>query len=229
VDGKRQLEVWYQISRALVGKQDSGAILQQVVAMTAELVGSKICSLMLLNDKKDELIIKATQSLSAVYREKPAIKVGQSVSGRVVESGQAIQVGDVTKDPRYSYPEIAKREGLQSLLSVPLVLSDKIIGVLNCYTEDQKHFSEEEILLVQTLANQAAVVLEHARLVSDEREARLALETRKAVDSAKRVLMKRRKMSEEEAHRFIQKSCMERNRPQRDIAEAILMAAELDR
>ena len=78
---KRQLEVLYQISRALVGKQDLDAILQQVVGMTADLVGSKICSLMLLNAKKDELVLKATQSLSAAYKDKPPIRVSQSVGG----------------------------------------------------------------------------------------------------------------------------------------------------
>ena len=224
---KRQLEVLYQISRALVGKQDLDAILQQVVSMTAELVGSKICSLMLLDNKKGELVIRATQSLSTAYRDKPAIKVGQSVSGRVFEKKQAIQVVDVTKDPIYNYPEIARQEGLRSLLSVPLMLSDKIIGVLNCYTVEEKIFSKEEIQLVQTVANQAAIVIEHVRLVSEEATARLALETKKAVDGAKRVLMKRRKMSEEEAHSFIQRASMERNKPQKDIADAILIAADL--
>ena len=224
---KRQLEVLYQISRALVGKQDLDAILQQVVTMTAELVGSKICSLMLLNGKKNALVIKATQSLSTAYRDKPPIKVGQSVSGKVLEKKHAIQVADVTKDPRYGYPEIAKQEGLKSLLSVPLLLSDRVIGVLNCYTEKEKAFNKEEIQLVQTIANQAAIVIEHVRVVSEEAEARLALETKKAIDGAKRVLMKIRKMSEEEAHRFIQKSSMDRNKPQKEIAEAILIAAEL--
>jgi GAF domain-containing protein len=224
---KRQLEVLYQISRALVGKQDLGAILQQVVGMTAELVGSKICSLMLISGKKDELVIKATQSLSTAYRDKLPINVGQSVSGKVVEKKHAIQVADVTKDPLYSYPEIARQEGLRSLLSVPLMLSDKIIGVLNCYTEEEKVFSKEDIQLVQTIANQAAIVIEHVRVVSEEAEARMALETKKAIDGAKRVLMKRHKLSEEDAHRFIQKASMDKNKPQKEVADAIILSAEL--
>lgn len=224
---KRQLEVLYQISRALVGKQDLDAILQQVVGMTAELVGSKICSLMLISGKKDELVIKATQSLSTAYRDKPPIKVGQSISGKVVEKKHAMQVADVTQHPAYSYPEIARQEGLKSLLSVPLLLSDKIIGVLNCYTEEEKVFNKEEIQLVQTIANQAAIVIEHVRVVYEEAEARLALETKKAIDGAKRVLMKRHKMSEEAAHRFIQKASMDKNKPQKEISDAVILSAEL--
>lgn len=226
---KRQLEVLYQISRALVGKQDLDAILQQVVSMTAGLVDSKICSLMLLNAKKDELVIKATQSLSTLYRDKPPIKTGQSVGGKVVEKKQAIQVEDVTESPIYGYPEIARQEGLKSLLSVPLLFSDKVIGVLNCYTEEKKTFSKEEIQLVQTIANQVAMAIEHVRLIAEEAEARQALDAKRAVDGAKRVLMKRHKMSEEDAHRFIQKASMDRNKPQKEIAEAILIAADLEK
>ncbi len=226
---KRQLEVLYQISRALVGKQDLDAILQQVVSMTATLAGSKICSLMLLSPAKDELVIKATQSLSVAYQEKPPLKVGQSVSGKVVETKRPIQVKDVTCDPLYSYPQIAKQEGLKSLLSVPLLISDKIIGVLNCYTEEAKVFTKDEIQLVQTVANQAAIVIEHERVVSEELAVRSAFETKKAVDAAKRVLMKRQKITEEEAHKFIQRASMERNKPQKEIAGAILIAADLEK
>jgi signal transduction protein with GAF and PtsI domain len=228
VKEKTQLEVLYQISRALVGKQDVDAILQQVVHMTATLIESKICSLMLVTPDGKELAIRATQSLSAAYREKPPVRIGQSVSGQVVAKKAPIQVPDVAKDPLYRYRDLAKAEGLKSLLCVPLSLSDKVIGVLNCYTEEERVFNDDEVRLVQTVANQAAIVIEHARLIEEEAQARLALDTKKAVDAAKRVLMKKRRMTEEEAHRFIQKTSMERNKPQKEVAEAILLAAELE-
>lgn len=226
---KRQLEVLFQISRALVGKQSLEEVLQQIVTMTAELVDSKICSLMLLSDKKESLVIKATQSLSTAYRDKPPIKVGQSVSGKVVATKHAIQVADVTKDPAYGYPEIARQEGLRSLLSVPMMIGEKVIGVLNCYTGEERIFSKGEIQLVQTIANQAAIAIEHMRVVKEEAEARLALEAKKSVDQAKRILMKRYKMNEEEVHRFIQKTSMDKNKPQKEIADAIILAAELEK
>ncbi len=227
MEEKRQLEVLYQISRELVGKQDLDAILQQVVSMTSQLIDSKICSLMLLDTKRERLVIKATQSLSLAYRDKPPIRVGQSVSGQVVSRKEPIQVADVSKDPLYGYPDLARQEGFKSLLCVPLLLADRVIGVLNSYTEAERTFSKEEVQLVQTVANQAAMVIEHARLISEEAQARLSLETKKAVDAAKRLLIKSRGMSEEDAHRFIQKASMEKNRPQKEIADAILMAADL--
>ena len=226
---KKQLEVLFQISRALVGKQSLGEILQQIVTLTAEIVDSKICSLMLLNEKKNELVIQATQSVSPSYRDKPPIKVGMSVSGRVLATRHAMQVVDVMKDPSYGYPEVAKQEGLRSLLSVPMMIGTQVIGVLNCYTGEERTFSKSEIQLVQTIANQAAIAIEHMRVVKEEGEARLALETKKALDQAKRILMKRYKMDEEEAHRFIQKASMDKNKPQKEIADAIILSAELER
>lgn len=234
VQGERQraedpIRVLFQISRALLGKQSLDEILQQIVIRTADLIGSKICSLMLLDEKKEKLVIRATQSLSTAYRGKPAIPVGQSISGRAVLMRAVQQSEDVTVDPSYSFPEIAKREGLKSLLSVPMMIEDEVIGVLNCYTDEKKVFSRDEIRLVQTITNHAAIAIEHMRMVAEREAAKTALETRKSVDQAKRILMNRYQMTEEGAHRMIQKMSMERNKPLREIADAISVAADLPR
>lgn len=225
---KRQLEVLFQISRALVGKRDLDGVLHEIVTMTAELINSKICALMILDEKRQDLAIRATQSLSTAYRDKPPIKVGQSVSGRVVVERRPIQVADVTRDSRYGYPEIARQEGLKSLLSVPMMMGEKVIGILNCYTDQVRDFKKSEIQLVQTIANQAAIAIEHMRVVTEEAEARLALETKQAIDKAKRILMKRYRMNEEQSHRFLQKMSMDRNQPQKAVAEAVILSADLE-
>jgi GAF domain-containing protein len=227
MDAQKQLETLFQISRALVGKQSLEEILQQIVIRSADLTGSKICSLMLLNEKKDALVIRATQSLSTAYRQKPPIRVGYSISGKAVKQKKAIQAPDVTKDPSYGYPEIARQENLKSLLSVPMMIGDEVIGVLNYYTEDETVFSKQDIQLIQTIANQAAMAIEHMRVISEENSARAELVTRKSVDTAKRVLMKKYRMNEEDAHHLLQKMSMERNKPLKDIAEAVILSVEL--
>ncbi len=221
------LEVFFQISSALIGNQSLDEILYQIVVRTADLVDSKICSLMMLNEEKGTLEIKATQSLSAEYREKPPIKIGQSVSGKVVMEKKVIQVEDVTKDPMYGFPEIARQNGLKSLLSVPMLVGAKVIGVINSYTEEVRVFDPHEIRLVRTMANHAAMAIEHVHMRAKEEKARTALETRKSVDQAKRILMKKYQMDEEAAHRLIQKMSMDRNKPVGEVASAIVMAAEL--
>lgn len=224
---EKQIEVLFQISRALVGKQDLDEILHEIVIRTADLIDSKICSLMLLDEKKEHLVIRATQSLSATYRDKPPIRVGRSISGKVVQSKKVLQTEDVTTDPAYGYPAIAKQEGLRSLLSVPMMIADEVIGVLNCYTAEPRHFSPPEIQLVQTITNHAAIAIEHMRVVAEQMEAKAALETRKSADLAKRILMQRYRLTEEDAHRLLQKMSMERNKPLREISDALILAAEL--
>src|SRR3990167_5685898 len=113
-------DLLYEISRAISSNRYLEEILLLIVGMTAELMGSKICSLMLLNEEKQELVIKATQSLSESYRTKPPVKVGESVSGRAVRQKSPITVKDVTKEKGFRYPEMARTEGLKSLISVPM-------------------------------------------------------------------------------------------------------------
>jgi GAF domain-containing protein len=224
---QRLIEVLFQISRSLVGKQTLDEILMQIVVRAADLIQSKVCSLHLLDVERGELVIRATQSLSAAYREKPPVRIGHSVVGRAVIEKRVIAVEDVIKEPDYGYPEIARREGLKSLLVVPLMIGDEVKGVLNCYTTQTRIFSEEEVLLMQIIANHAAIAIEHVRVVEEERQTRLALETRKSVETAKRLLMKRYQMAEDAAHRLLQKMSMEKNKPLKDIADAIILAADL--
>jgi two-component sensor histidine kinase len=74
---------------------------------------------------------------------------------------------DVTADPRYRYAAVARQEGLCSLLCVPLTVRDRVIGVLNCYSGEPRRYLPDEIALFSTLANQTALAIENARLVSN--------------------------------------------------------------
>ena len=214
------------ISSTIVSGKYLDDILSQIVKITADMFNSKICSIMLLDEKKEELVIKATQSLSEEYKNKPPVKVGSSISGLAVKEKKPIFVLDVKKDPRYMYPQIAEKEGLCSMLAVPMIVKDKVIGVLNIYTSEPYEFKEEEIKIIQTIANQAALAIENTRLLEELIATKEALETKKLVDRAKALLMKYRGMSEEEAHRFLQKKSMDLRKPIKEIASAIILAFE---
>ena len=222
-------DLLYEVSRAITSNRYVEEILLLVVGMTADLMGSKICSLMLLDEEKQELVIKATQSLSEHYRTKPPIKVGESVVGRVVQKKVPITVRDVTRESGYKYPEIAKAEGLRSLVSVPMMIKNRVIGVLNCYTTTEHEFGEEEIQLLVGVANQAALAIENTSLLADKISAVEALEVRKRIERAKGILMKRHRMSEDEAHRALQKQSMEKRHSLKEIADAIILSSELTR
>jgi len=160
-----RLSALSEISRTITSDLYLEEILQLIVAMTAETMNFKICSIMLLDESKEELVIKATQSKSRAYTKKPNVKLTESVAGRAVIEGRPITIRDVRKTPGYQYPDIAKKEGLCSLISLPLMVKKEIIGVLNCYTATPHDFTEEEINLCTALANQAAISIQNAKLV----------------------------------------------------------------
>ncbi|HCJ65841.1 MAG TPA: GAF sensor protein [Elusimicrobia bacterium] len=223
----KQLDVLSEISQTIVSNRYLKEILQLIVTMTAQVMNSKICSIMLLDEKKQELVIAASQSLSQEYLNKPNLKVGQSISGKVVKEKKPITVLDVTKETGYMYPEIAKKEGLVSMLSVPMMIKDRIIGVINSYTSDEHIFTEEEVEILQAIANQSAVAIESTNLTQQILEAKDALETRKLVERAKGILMKQLNLNEEEAHKRIHRTSMDLRKPMREVAEAIILTSEM--
>src|ERR1700682_5609322 len=99
-----ELEFFWKISESVVSGRYLKEILQLIVTMTAEIMGSKICSILLLDKKRQELVIEATQSLSQDYIRKPGIKVGESVSGRAFQERQPITILDVTQEKQFRFP-----------------------------------------------------------------------------------------------------------------------------
>lgn len=225
----RQIETLAKVSKTIVSSRYLEEILHLIVTTTAEMMNSKICSIMLLDEKRNELVIKATQSLSEEYRNKPPLPVARSVSGRAVRAKRPVVVLDVAKEKEYAYPDLAEKEGVRSLLTVPMMVKDRVIGVVNIYTSTGHFFTEEEIKILSAIANQAAVTIENTRLMEESLAAKEALETRKAIERAKGILMKQRALSEEEAFRLIQKHSMDNRKSMKEVAEAIILAAGISK
>lgn len=224
-----QLDTLSQVSETLASNRLIEDVLQLIVTMTAQMMNSKICSLMLLDPPSGELRIMATQSLSELYRRKSNLKVGQSISGRAVQERRPVIVLDVTRERDYMYPEIARKEGLCSLLSVPMLIRDRAIGVINSYTSIPHVFSSEEIKVLQAIANQAAIAIENTKLVEKSFEMQEALEVRKLVERAKGLLMQAKGITEEQALRLIQRQSMDTRKSMREVAEAVILASGIDK
>src|SRR3989338_9818501 len=140
----RQIEALSKVANLITSGLYLEELLRLVVQVTAEIMNSKISSLMLLDPEKKELVVRATQSISEEYNKKPNIKMGEGIAGIVAKENKPICVLDVKKDERYLNRDIAVKEGLCSLASVPLPLKNKVIGVLNCYTSKKHKFSKHE-------------------------------------------------------------------------------------
>jgi signal transduction protein with GAF and PtsI domain len=202
-------------------------IMQLIVNMTAQMMGTNTCSIMLLDEKKQELRIAAAQALDPGYLNKPPVRVNGSLSGRAITTKQPVIIQDVRKDLSYQYRDLAIKQGLVSLLSVPMLYKNKALGIVNSYKPIEHHFTSEEVSFVQAVANQCAAAIENTRLLSEKLAAQDALETRKAIERAKGLLMKHRHMTEEGAFREIQKQSMDHRKSMKEISEAIILAQNM--
>ena len=160
-----ELTTLAKVSQAVTSPLYLDEMLGVVVEMATQVMQAKLCSLMLIDETGDTLLPVATGQ-HPTFANRPPLRVGQGITGQVAQTGQPIAVADVRADPRYLFPDVAAREGLTSLLSAPLIVRDKVIGVFNCYTEQVHTFSSQEVALFQTLANQTALAIENARLVA---------------------------------------------------------------
>ena len=162
-----ELSALAEVSQTITSPLYLDEMLEVVVEMTARVMKARLCSLMLLDETTGELVLRATHHLNPAYRAKPPLKVGEGIVGLVAKSGRPMAVLDVREEPLYRHADMARQEGLCSLLCVPLTVRDRIIGVLNCYTAEPHRFTDEETALFSTLANQTALAIENARLVTN--------------------------------------------------------------
>lgn len=226
---KQQIQALSKISKAITSDLYIEDILRLIVTVTAQVMGSKICSLWLIDEKDNTIKLRATQTISKDYLKERSLQLGEGVVGSVVKERKPAIITEVLEDPRYKEKELARKEGLSSMLSVPMEVKGKVIGVINCYTSVPHKFTRVEIDMLTVVANQAAIVIENAQLLVESQIIKEELETRKAVERAKGILMKEEGLSEDEAFRKIQKFSMDTRRDMRQIAEAIILTSKIKR
>jgi signal transduction histidine kinase len=128
------------------------------------LMHTRMCSLMLLDETRDWLDLRASYGAGEAYLRKPRLAVEESLLGVVLRRKKPLQVPNVQTSTRYQNVEVARREGLVALLSVPLLFSGEAIGTLSVYTGEPYSYSNEEIRILSALAELSAIAIEKARL-----------------------------------------------------------------
>ncbi|HVX83934.1 MAG TPA: SpoIIE family protein phosphatase [Phycisphaerae bacterium] len=188
----QELTALFNISSMLTGTRGLQQILDRVTRGVAEALHVKSCSLRLLDEGRDELVIKSVYGLSEAYLKKGPVTLGVSTIDRAVLTGQTVYIGDMGSDERVLYPSEAKSEGIVSSLVTGMRFKDRAIGVIRVYTAEPHEFSEFERKLLESIASQAAVAIENARLQEEalekdrlERQVQIAAEVQRRMMPAK--------------------------------------------
>lgn len=138
-------------------------VLQCIVTCAAKAINVKASSIRLLNQERQRLLISAAYGLSEGYLRKGPVEVRKSLVDQEVLKGKTVAIPNVAEDPRIQYREEARKEGIHSMLCVPLIVKGEPIGVLRAYTSDPHVFSEIEIRFLLALGELGAVAIEHYR------------------------------------------------------------------
>lgn len=224
---KEYLNTLNEISKAITSDLYLKDVLKLIVTLTANVMKAKICSLWLLDEKTKELRIRATQALSKEYLKERIIRIGEGVIGLVAKEKKPMAISEVLKDHNYKEKELAKKEGLVSMLSVPMMVKNKRIGVINCYTTTFYEFTKSDIDLLSTVANQAAVAIENTELLVKTKIIQDELKARKIIEKAKGIMMQEQNITEDKAYQLIRKSSMNRRLTMKDVAQAIIVSYEI--
>ncbi len=227
----KYIKALMDISRAITSDLYLEDLLKLIVMVTARVTGVEICSLWLIDERVNPTTIrlKASQTIDPEYMKDRSLSMDEGVVGFVATHKRPLIVENVLDEPIFKEKEMARKLGLVSMVSVPLQVKDeKVIGVLNCFTASRYKFSETEVNLIITVANQAAVAILNTELMVKTKVVQEELETRKLVERAKDVLMNRRNKTGEEAYHWIRKRSMDTRKSMRCVAEAIILSEELE-
>ena len=225
----RRMEALAGLARTMAEDNYLDRILQTISEMMAETLDAPVCSIMLVDEDRRELVISAARCSSPEYLHKMPLKIEDSLIGRVVREGRPIMIPNVVEEKQYRYPELARKTGLASLLSVPLITREKVIGTINIYSREVRWFNEDEMGFVNVVAGQAAIAIENARLMSETLEMKRTLEARKLIERAKGILQQKYGLTEEEAYLRLRNESRRLRRPMRDLAEAVILAEDLEK
>ncbi len=160
----RLLESLVSVSQTINSTFSLDDALQAIVRETRALLGGRMCSLMMLDSSGEWLELRAHYGAGKEYLSKPRLSAGESFVGIAMRRKKPMQLENVQKSGRYQNASMARKEGLVSLLTVPLLFSGKALGALNLYTGEPHTFADEEVRTLTAYAELSALALEKTRL-----------------------------------------------------------------
>jgi len=169
---KIYMENYQNICKAISTSLSLEEVLKLIVTNVVKVMNVKASLLRLLNKETNQLEIAAYHGLSTSYANKGPVEYDGSIDDAL--AGKPVSIYDITADKKARYRKEAEREGIRSILSLPLRFKDEVIGVLRMYTAEPVEYSEEDLKFVAAIAEQAAIAIMNARMfertVSREKE-----------------------------------------------------------
>jgi len=153
------------IARNLNSTLDLKVVLRTLLLESVRELNVKGGSVRLLDARREILHLATAYGLSETYLKKGEVRVAQSpIDQQVLRDARPVAITDLMTEAAFQYPEEARREGIRSVLVLPLRMKDAVVGVMRLYSAQVRKFSEEEISFATAIADLGAVAIENAKL-----------------------------------------------------------------
>ncbi len=159
---RENTRIFLDIAASIHSSLDIKKILHILSANVAEALGVKASSIRLLNEDTKTLELVSSYGLSEEYLDKGPVLADRSISDTL--KGKPVWIKDATTDERVQYREEKKKEGIVSILSVPIKTKKRVIGELRLYTDKKREFTDDEIMLVNALAYLGGLAIQNASM-----------------------------------------------------------------
>ena len=158
---KNYFRLFRDTCKAINSNQNIAKVLNLIIENLIAALNVKACTVFLWDRERSILLIIATQGLSESYLKKGPVDPDKSITETL--KGTAAVIYDTLNDPRLEYPDEAKKEGIASILSVPISVKEQIIGVMRIYTSERRNFSNDDYEFITGLANRAGIAINNSR------------------------------------------------------------------
>ena len=229
--------ILHRISGVVSSELSIDEMLGEIVGLTVRVTRCDACLVYLSEPATNELVLRGSQVPHASDLGKLRLKVGEGVTGWVAQHKSAVALSsDAPSDARFKHVRQLIEDTYQALLSVPLLSGGSVIGIVNVHHRERHEHRTDEIALVTFIGEQMGNALatsllaeENEKLLEEAREIRNQLEARKVIERAKGILQRREDITEEEAYLRLRNQSRRLQRPMKELAEAVILAEELGR
>ncbi len=220
----QHLAILEEVLEATSRTLEPSDILRQVVQIIGRVTKADSCFLYLLDGR--EVVLQASLNPHP-HLSRIRMKLGEGITGWVAEANQPVAIArQAYHDPRFKLFNTLPEDRYEAFLSVPITHRGTVIGVINVQHRRPHRYPRATVKLLVTVGKQIGGLLEIVRLVSETHALKEALETRKLISRAKAMIMRHRQLDEAAAHRWLLKKSMDKRKSLREVAEAVILAAE---
>jgi diguanylate cyclase (GGDEF)-like protein len=171
VVSKPELAILHDVAKALTSSLNLSSVLQTIMEKVAAYFRPDTWSLLMTDDEHRELYFAIAIGDASASLKSVRLKIGEGIAGWVAQHGEPVVVPDVTKDERFaSRVDDMTRWKTRSILCVPLASKNKILGVIQLINVEMGSFDSDQFMLLQALADYAAIAIDNARAVEKIQE-----------------------------------------------------------